>query len=144
DFAADVSDSDWITEIAEYGRELAEEAPGPRIVGHVDWRPDNVRIDDRGALVAVYDWDSIQLTGRVHMLAGASTGWSPEGMAAFLDAYGRHAGLRLSVAERRAVAGRVIWSHAIRARFELIRGVPEDECRFVPRLRDDLRDYVRA
>ena len=113
-------------------------------MGHVDWRPDNVRVDDEGALVGVYDWDSLQLTSRVHVLAGASTGLSPAGMAAFLDAYQRHSKVSLSKAERRAVAGRVIWSHATWARFELARGLPDDEQRFVPRLRDDLRLYLAA
>lgn len=144
DLTVDVPDAEWVLEIAESGRALAEAAPGPKVIGHIDWRPDNVRIDTEGTLAAVFDWDSVQLTHRVHVLAGACTAMSPEDVGRFLDRYEHHAGVRLATEERAAVAGRVIWSRAIWARYELVRRLPESELRFVPRLISDVGDYLQA
>lgn len=78
DLTVEVPDSEWILEIAEFGRSLAESVPGPMVIGHIDWRPDNVRIATDGTLAAVFDWDSVQLTHRVHVITGACTALSPQ------------------------------------------------------------------
>lgn len=144
DPGGDVPGSEWVREIADHGRSIAEAAPGRRVVGHIDWRPDNVRLTATGDLEAVFDWDSVQLTHHVHVLAGACSGLEPKDMSRFLSTYETAAGARLSPAERRAVAGRVIWSRAILARFELVRQLPASECRVVPRLRTDVGVYLEA
>jgi len=123
---------------------MVNRAPGPALIGHIDWRPANVRFGPEGDLVAVYDWDSIQLTHRVHILAGACSGLSPEKMIDFLCAYQNHDGHRLTQDELLGVAGRVVWSHAMWARFELSRGLPVEEQRFVNRLKADAAAYPLA
>jgi hypothetical protein len=144
DLNVEVDGADWVRDIAERGRAIAEQAPGPKIVGHIDWRPDNVRVNEDGSLAAVLDWDSVQLTHRVHMLAGACASLSPENMAAFLDSFQTAAETELSVDERRAVAGRVVWSRASLARYELVRGLPEAELRIAPHLTNDADAYLAA
>jgi aminoglycoside phosphotransferase (APT) family kinase protein len=139
-----VPNATWVQDIAEFGRSVAESAPGPRVIGHIDWRADNVRVNDDGTLAAVFDWDSVQLTHHVHHLAGACCSLRPSAMARFLAAYDDAVGTPLSADERRAVAGRVIWSRACWAKFELVRALPEPDLRFVPRLEREVDDYLRA
>ncbi|HET6874301.1 MAG TPA: phosphotransferase [Acidimicrobiales bacterium] len=134
----------WVEAIARAGRADAEACPGPELVGHVDWRPDNVRFAPDKGLAAVYDWDSIQLTHLVHLLAGACTGLRPDGMAAFLQAHDEATGTALARPARLAVAGRVVWSHAIWARYEEVEGRRSDDQRFLPRLVEDARAYRAA
>jgi Ser/Thr protein kinase RdoA (MazF antagonist) len=144
DLNAAVPDADWVQAIAELGRSIGESAPGPRVIGHIDWRPDNVRIRADGTLAVVYDWDSVQHTHRVHILAGACVSLSPDGMCRFLSAYDAENPGKLTGEERRAVAGRVIWSRAALARFELVRQIPTADQRFVPNLQRDLTQYLDA
>jgi Ser/Thr protein kinase RdoA (MazF antagonist) len=144
DLAVEVPNATWVQDIAEFGRSVAESAPGPRVIGHIDWRADNVRVNDDGTLAAVFDWDSVQLTDHVHVVAGACAALRPQALARFLAAYGAAVGTPLTTAERRAIAGRVIWTRATWARFELVRGLSEDELRFVPRLQRDVDAYLQA
>ena len=144
DLTVPVRSAEWITEIAELGRSIAETAPGPKVIGHVDWRPDNVRTGPDGELAAVFDWDSVQHTHRVHILAGGCAGLPPEGMAEFLAAYDARAESPLSADERRSVAGRIIWTRAALARFELLRQLPASDQRVAPSLERDVTSYLNA
>ena len=65
-------------------------------------------------------------------------------MAAFLQAHDEATGSALSRPARLAVAGRVVWSHAIWARYEEVEGRSPDEQRFLPRLVDDAHAYRAA
>src|ERR1700736_3820882 len=47
--------SEWILDIAVAARKTVQHAPGPPLIGYVDWRPDNVRLTPQGELAAVYD-----------------------------------------------------------------------------------------
>ena len=141
---ADPDGAEWILEIAESARSASEVAPGPTMIGHVDWRPDNVRLRSDGSLAVVFDWDSIQLTQRVHFLAGGCSGLDPEGMAEFLSAFEAATGAIISRDERLSVAARVVWSHALWARFEYARALPVTDQRFGPRLREDVERYPAA
>jgi hypothetical protein len=144
DLAVEVPNAGWVQDIAEFGRSVAESAPGERVIGHIDWRAENVRINDDGTLAAVFDWDSVQLTDHVHVVAGACAALRPNAVSRFLAAYVDAAGAPLSIAERRAIAGRVIWTRATWARFELVRRLPVAELRFAPRLRRDVDAYLEA
>jgi hypothetical protein len=136
--------SEWILDIAVAARKTVQHAPGPSLIGYVDWRPDNVRLTPQGELAAIYDWDSIQVTGRVHLLAGACSGLTPEAMAAFLSTFEQVTGETLNRNQRLAVAGRVVWSRAMWARYEHVRRLPAAEQRFASHLRDDAIAYPRA
>jgi hypothetical protein len=58
DFAGTAESAAWIDELAAQARrQLDEHAPGPSVIGHGDWRVEHLRFH-RGALSAVYDWDS--------------------------------------------------------------------------------------
>jgi hypothetical protein len=144
DLTVDVPGSGWVRDIAEVGRSIADSAPGPKMIGHTDWRPDNVRLHADGRLAAVFDWDSVQLTHHVHIVAGACTSLHPPALRRFLAAYDAATGTTLSFDERRAIAGRVIWSRACWAQFELVRQLPAAELRFVPRLQRDVDAYLEA
>jgi hypothetical protein len=144
DLTVPVPGAEWITEVAELGRSIAETAPGPKVIGHVDWRPDNVRTGPDGELAAVFDWDSVQYTHRVHILAGGCASLSPEGMGEFLGAYDARAESPLSSDERRSVAGRIIWSRAALARYELMRQLPTSDQHVAPTLERDVTSYLQA
>jgi hypothetical protein len=59
DFAATAAGAGWIDELAESSRTRLDVAGIPTVIGHFDWRVENLGFDDRGRLVAIYDWDSL-------------------------------------------------------------------------------------
>jgi Phosphotransferase enzyme family len=59
DFAATAAGAEWIEEIGARARTLLEAAPRTApVVGHFDWRSENVPVTG-GRVVAVFDWDSV-------------------------------------------------------------------------------------
>jgi hypothetical protein len=70
DFSLDVDGAAWIDRLAREARDLQRphltEDP---VVGHTDWRVQNMRFDDHGQVCAVYDWDSLRILPEP-MLAG--------------------------------------------------------------------------
>jgi Ser/Thr protein kinase RdoA (MazF antagonist) len=70
DFAADAAGAAWIDRIAERATAIQRESRGrDLVVGHTDWRVQNLRFDGRGRVCAVYDWDSLRVLPEP-MLAG--------------------------------------------------------------------------
>jgi hypothetical protein len=59
DFDATSAGAAWIDELAASARDrLADDDDGPRLVGHFDWRVENLGFRS-GAIAAIYDWDSV-------------------------------------------------------------------------------------
>jgi hypothetical protein len=59
DFAATAAGAEWIEEIGARARTLLDAAPRTApVVGHFDWRSENVPVTG-GRVVAVFDWDSV-------------------------------------------------------------------------------------
>jgi hypothetical protein len=59
DFAATAAGAEWLDEIAARARAIRDGGAGEEVVGHVDWRVENLRLGPDGAVSAVYDWDSL-------------------------------------------------------------------------------------
>ncbi len=59
DFGATAAGAEWIDELAEAARARLDVTGFPTVIGHFDWRVENLGFDDRGRLVAIYDWDSL-------------------------------------------------------------------------------------
>jgi aminoglycoside phosphotransferase (APT) family kinase protein len=62
DFAACTAGTAWIDTLAAAARQRNDEQVGETVVGHTDWKVGHLRFDDRGQVVAVFDWDSLALT----------------------------------------------------------------------------------
>ena len=61
DFEATSAGAEWIDAAAARARRVLETAPsGDWVVGHTDWRVQNLRFAD-GAVSAAYDWDSLSV-----------------------------------------------------------------------------------
>jgi hypothetical protein len=68
DFEATARGAEWIDVIAARARRARDRDAGDVVVGHTDWRVENMRFAD-GAISAVYDWDSLAVQ-REAVLAG--------------------------------------------------------------------------
>lgn len=81
DFEATASGAEWIDDLARSARQRLIAAPGRLVLGHIDWRVENLRVE-AGRIVAVYDWGSLArlpepvLVGAVAHAFTAS--WDPE------------------------------------------------------------------
>lgn len=58
DFAATSAGAEWIDDAARSSRPVLDEDGGTPVLGHLDWRVQNLAFDGP-AVVAVYDWDSV-------------------------------------------------------------------------------------
>jgi hypothetical protein len=58
DFVATTTGVEWLDEIATHARRLRDVDAGALVVGHTDWRVENMRLTSDGSVSAVYDWDS--------------------------------------------------------------------------------------
>lgn len=59
DFAGTTVGADWIDQLAAQARAVRDQPPaGQLVVGHTDWRAENMRFHDDQVSV-VYDWDSL-------------------------------------------------------------------------------------
>jgi aminoglycoside phosphotransferase (APT) family kinase protein len=59
DFEASADGAEWIDELGRQGFERLRRAePLPRVIGHTDWRVQNMAFDGE-RIVAIYDWDSV-------------------------------------------------------------------------------------
>jgi hypothetical protein len=84
DFARTAGGAEWIDAIAARARRARDRGVGDVVVGHTDWRVENMRFSD-GAVSAVYDWDSLAIQrepvlagGVAHLFTsdfGAGPGW---------------------------------------------------------------------
>jgi phosphotransferase family enzyme len=62
DFTANADGARWIDDLARQAREIQRVgANRDPVVGHTDWRVENMRFDARGQVCAVFDWDSLRI-----------------------------------------------------------------------------------
>jgi len=130
DFAATTAGAEWIEELAARAAAVvARDAMGPRVLTHVDFRAEHVRVDGND-LVAVFDWDSLRVDHEavaVGQVAHAFTiDWS-EPVAhvptvaeatAFIEDYERVRGLPFDDQEWRVARASWVYVTAYAARCE--------------------------
>jgi hypothetical protein len=131
DFEATAFGAEWIDAIALRARRARDRAVGDVVVGHTDWRVENMRFAD-GAVSAVYDWDSLAIQrepvlagGVAHLFtadfsAGAEWVQRPalEEALAFIADYEAARGAPFGVDERAAARAALLYAMAFTARCE--------------------------
>jgi hypothetical protein len=110
-FAATSEGARWIDELACSARRRLEGLGSDVVVGHLDWRVQNVGFEG-ARLTAIYDWDSVGLATEAFIVGSAAatftSDWSKPGgslprldeMSAFVDEYQRAAGRAFDAHER--------------------------------------------
>jgi hypothetical protein len=71
DFDATSVGAEWIDELAREARPGLD--LGPVVVGHTDWRAENMRFED-DRVTAVYDWESLRLAPEPVFVGAAALG----------------------------------------------------------------------
>jgi Phosphotransferase enzyme family len=130
DFDASRRGAEWIDELAGRALDVLRDDPGAIVVGHIDWRVEQMRFA-HGRVSVVYDWDSlvrdsettiIGYAARAFPLAwerGGTRLWpTPDEQAAFVAEYESARGRPFSAPERRAVAAAGVYQSAYGARCE--------------------------
>jgi hypothetical protein len=126
DFEATSAGAEWIDRIA--AEALAVPAAGDWVVGHADWRVEHLRFE-RGAVSAVYDWDSVHID-REPALVGAAAyaftaNWSREDLVylptleealAFVADYEQARGAPFTGAEHRVARASLVYRMGYSAR----------------------------
>jgi hypothetical protein len=76
DFPATAPGAEWIDDFARRARQV-EDAPSPRVLGHVDWRVEHLRfLDD--TIVATYDWDSLGFLAEAQLVGSSAHGFTAD------------------------------------------------------------------
>ena len=123
--------AEWIDELAKDARSVLDQsASGSLVIGHADWRIENVRVD-RSAVVAIFDWDSVCTCPEAVLVGAASvhftTDWSdpsidpfpsPEESSAFVYGYEEARGRRFASRDRELLDAARIYRLAYGARCE--------------------------
>ncbi len=130
DFDATRHGAEWIDELASRALDILRDDPGRAVVGHIDWRVEQMRFEGDRVSVA-YDWDSlvrdsettiVGYAARAFPLAWERAGtrlWpTPDEQVAFVAEYEAARGRPFSVAERRAAAAAGVFESAYGARCE--------------------------
>jgi Ser/Thr protein kinase RdoA (MazF antagonist) len=112
DFAATAAGAEWIDDLARLAMARRHTDGGPVVIGHLDWRVQNVAFDGP-RIVAIYDWDSVALASEAAIVGIAAAGhpvdWrqevtdpppNPDQMRAFVADYEGARGEAFTVAER--------------------------------------------
>jgi hypothetical protein len=127
DFA--LEGGEWIDEIALGARAELAHGSGRSVVGHMDWRVENLRFDDT-RLAAIFDWDSVRRCREpalVGMTAAAFTAdWSgaivpyptPEESQSFVEDYSAARGEPMTAGERSVADAAYTYQVAYGARCE--------------------------
>jgi hypothetical protein len=71
-FAATAAGAEWLDEIAARARRVRDRDRGDLIVGHTDWRVENMRLASDGSVSAVYDWDSLTILREPALVGGVA------------------------------------------------------------------------
>jgi hypothetical protein len=130
DFDATRQGAEWIDELARQALGILSDDPGATVVGHIDWRVEQMRFA-AGRVSVAYDWDSlvrdtettiVGYAARAFPLAwerGGSPLWpTPDEQVAFVAEYEQARGRPFSAKERRAVAAAGVFQSAYGARCE--------------------------
>jgi hypothetical protein len=72
DFAATTAGAEWVDAIAAGARRIRDTDVGDLVVGHTDWRAQNLRLASDGSVSAVYDWDSIAVEREPVLVGGVA------------------------------------------------------------------------
>jgi len=105
DFARSTEGAAWIDELAEHARTRLDAVDQADVVGHFDWRVQNVAVDAGGQLVAVYDSDSFGLAPEAVVVGCAAGGFCVDWDAAEADPLPTLEELRGFVADYEAARG---------------------------------------
>lgn len=130
DFQATAAGAEWIDRIAVAAADAARAGEGRRVVGHRDWRVQNMRFQD-GRVSAVFDWDSLTVALEPEIVAMAAATYTrttsipverslptPAQMAAFIADYEVAAGRRFTAGEWRTAGAAATHLLAYTARCE--------------------------
>jgi Phosphotransferase enzyme family len=131
DFVATAAGAEWIDAIARRALRVRDRDAGDVVVGHADWRVENMRFDG-GAVSAVYDWDSLTIQrepvlvgGVAHLFtsdftAGAEWVQRPtlEEAIAFVADYEAARGVAFAADERASARAALLYAMAYTARCE--------------------------
>ena len=138
DFAATAAGSEWIDALSPRARRVLDVARlDPPVLVHGDWRIENVNVA-AGAVVAIYDWDSVCTEPEIFAVANAmvthSVDWSrPVGehfpanaaIRSFLTDYEAARGETFAADQHRVIAARMAYHLAYGARCEHAISFPE-------------------
>ena len=138
DFAATAAGSEWIDALATRARRVLDAARlDPPVLVHGDWRIENVNVA-AGAVVAIYDWDSVCTEPEIFAVANAmvthSVDWSrPVGehfpanaaIRSFLTDYETARGETFAADQHLVIAARMVYHLAYGARCEHAISFPE-------------------
>jgi Phosphotransferase enzyme family len=84
DFSATSLGAEWIDELAALARSRLDAAIGPPVVGHFDWRVENLGFD-QDRIVAIYDWDSLAIAVEAVVVGNAAAQFSADWTSADPD-----------------------------------------------------------
>jgi hypothetical protein len=128
DFDATSAGAEWIDDLAREARPRMDS--GPVVVGHTDWRAENMRFED-GRVSAVYDWESLRRLPEPVLVGGAAhyfpSDFRVQGRRqiptlvealAFVADYEEARGPAFTTDERRAVRAALVDAMAYTARCE--------------------------
>jgi hypothetical protein len=139
DFDSTAAGAEWIDDIAARALEILRDDTGEIVVGHIDWRVEQMRFTgDR--LAVAYDWDSLVRDSETTIVGYASRAFTlawdsgptalwptPAEQRAFVDGYEQVRGKRFGDDERRAIAAAAAFQSAYGARCEHAVADPDDE-----------------
>lgn len=138
DFDATAAGAEWIDRVAFASAAAARAGEGRRVLGHRDWRVQNLRFAD-GRVSAVFDWDALTVALEPEIVGMAAATFTftddvpterkfptPEAMAAFVADYEAAAGRRFTAGEWRTAGAAATHLLAYAARCEHCYG-PRDE-----------------
>lgn len=120
---------EWIDEVGAAARAILNKSGGPMVVGHMDWRPENLRFDEHG-IAAIFDWDSVKLCAEPALVGSNATGFtanwesgvdpypSPEESDSFVADYESARGAPFTTGEKRIVDAARLYRLAYSARCE--------------------------
>lgn len=147
DFGATAAGAEWIDELGAAAAELARRAEGRLVLGHRDWRVENMRFTD-GAVSVVYDWDALAVAREPALVGMAAATFpvaydqevparfpAPPLMAAFIADYQAATGRAFTPGERRTAWAAATYLLAYVARCEHCLDARVD--------RDSARDVLR-
>ena len=128
-FDLDLPDGEWIDDMRATARAVLEEPAGRTVIGHMDWRVENLRLDD--GVTAIFDWDSVAFCPEPALVGATATtftaNWanarvdpypSPEETGAFVADYEASWGSSFNDAEARTADAAHVYSLAYSARCE--------------------------
>jgi hypothetical protein len=76
DFVATTPGAEWIDDFARQARHILERgSKGDRVVGHTDWRAQNMRFVDE-QITAIYDWDSVAIEHEPVLVGSVAHGFT--------------------------------------------------------------------